>query len=206
MNYIKNILKAIAFLWLTTFDKSCFIYKSLKTMHISYRFVFYSALSLSLYFTLEYLVSFISFADYNFPYFITRLALAIMSFIKFLSILFTIGIFAYEFIYDVDIDKYLHEQKEKEDLIKKNKKQFWRLRNMNILLRTLIYLGGWSFMYLTAETLLVSSFSALFPNPTKEDYLVFVYEYDLTIKILTIGYFAIALVVDYYVRKQIKKG
>lgn len=94
--------------FVNTFDKSLFLYTSLKGLHILYRYSFYILLVLALYFTITKAEEFINIRSYEYiPIYIQNLLIVIGLLIKFFAVLFTMGIFAYESIYNINLDKYL---------------------------------------------------------------------------------------------------
>lgn len=187
-----------------TFDKSLFLYTSLKGLHILYRYSFYILLVLALYFTITKVEEVINIGSYEYiPIYIQNLLIVIGLLIKFFAVLFTMGIFAYESIYNIDLDKYLEELKSKNQFIKDNKLQKWRLRNMNIFFRALIYIGVWCFLYLIIEDILISAFFDVYGhNPSKKIYIKFLIDYDLIIKYFTGIYLITIMILDFFVRKN----
>jgi hypothetical protein len=198
-----SLTQKLALTWLTTFDKSLFLFTSLKGLNTIFRYAFYISLVLALCFVILKFEAIIDIRAYNIPIFIQNLLIVLGLGVKFLTIIFTIGIFSYESIYNLDINKYLVEQKQKEEFIKKNKLQKWRLKNMNILLRVIIYLGIWCFLYLLLEDILISSFFTVYGNtPSKEIFLQFLIDYDLAIKYFTVIYLVSIGILDYFVRRN----
>ena len=202
---MKNIGTTLGLWWLNSFDKSQFLYKSLKIIPVYFRYCFYILLTVALYFTITKLGTMIDIRSYtSIPVFIQSLLILIGFGIKILSILFTIGIVNYESLYgsNVDIDSHLQEQKQKKEFIKINKLEKWRLKNMHWVIRVLLYGTIWCFLYLVIEDILISAFFNVYPNPSKEIYIKFLYDYDFVIKCFTGIYFIFTLVLDYFVRKN----
>ena len=198
-----SLTQKLALAWLTTFDKSLFLFTILRGLNTIFRYAFYISLVLALCFVILKFESIINIRAYNIPIFIQNLLIVLGLGVKFLTVIFTIGIFSYESIYNLDVNKYLEEQKQKEEFIKKNKLQKFRLRNMNILLRVIIYLGIWCFLYLLFEDILISSFFAVHgETPSKEIYIQFLIDYDLTIKYFTAIYLVSIAILDYFVRRN----
>lgn len=202
-----NLTQKLALTWLTTFDKSLFLFTSLKGLNTIFRYTFYISLILALCFVILKFEAIINIRGYDIPIFIQNLLIVLGLGVKFLTILFTIGIFSYESLYssNFDVNKYMEEQKQKEEFISKNKLQKWRLKNMNILLRVVIYLGTWCFLYLLLEDILISSFFSVYGDtPSKEIYIQFLIDYDKTIKYFTAIYLVSITILDYLVRRKIK--
>ncbi len=203
---MKNIGITLGLWWISTFDKSQFLFKSLRTLPVYLRYLFYVSLITALYFTIVKLGTMIDIRSYtSIPVFIQSLLILIGLGIKILSILFTIGIVNYESLYssNFDVDSHLQEQKQKKEFIKINKLEKWRLRNLHGLLRILVYLGVWAFSYLIIEDILINAFFNVYGlNPSKEIYIKFLYEFDFTIKFFTAIYLIIVVILDYFVRKN----
>lgn len=203
---MRNLGITLGLWWISTFDKSQFLFKSLKILPIYIRYLFYILLVTTLYFTITKLETIIDVRSYtSIPIFIQSLLILIGFGIKALSIIFTMGIVNYESLYssNFDVDSHLEQQKEKKQYIKENKLQKWRLRNMHGLLRILVYLGVWSFSYLIIEDILINAFFNVYGlNPSKEIYIKFIYDYDFTIKFFTAIYLILVVILDYFVRKR----
>ncbi len=196
----------LGLLWLTTFDRSQFLYKSLKSVSFIYRYSFYILITVSLWFLIEKVGVMIDIRAYDsIPIFAQTLIIFCGLFIKYASIIFVMALANYEAIYNFDVDKYLEELKSKKQFIKDNKLQKWRLRNMHIFFRILAYIGLWCFLYLLLEDILISAFFDIYGhNPTKEIYIKFLIDYDLTIKYFTGIYLITIMILDFFIRKNRK--
>ncbi len=203
---MKNIGITLGLWWLSTFDKSQFLFKSLKILPLYIRYLFYILLVTTLYFTITKLGAIIDVRSYtSIPVFIQSLLILIGFGIKALSIIFTMGIVNYESLYsnNFNLDLYLQEQKQKKEFIKINKLEKHRLRNMNWFIRVLLYTTIWCFLYLLLEDILISAFFNVYGlNPPKEIYIKFIYDYDFTIKFFTAIYLILVVILDYFVRKN----
>ena len=117
---MKNLGTTLGLWWLSTFDKSQFLFKSLKILPIYIRYLFYISLVTTLYFTITKLGAVVDVRSYSIPVFIQSLLTLIGFGIKALSIIFTIGICNYESLYssNFDVDSHLQEQKQKKEFIK----------------------------------------------------------------------------------------
>lgn len=202
-----NIGITLGLWWLSTFDKSQFLFKSLKTIPVYFRYFFYVSLTVALYFAITELGTIINVRSYSIPIFIQSLLILTGFGVKLLTILFTIGIVNYESLYsnNFDVDKHLKQQKQKKQFIKENKLEKWRLKNMHWLIRVLLYTTIWCFLYLLLEDILVSLFFNVYgSNPSKEIYIKFLYDYDFVIKCFIGIYLILVLILDYFVRKNQK--
>lgn len=203
---MRNLGTTLGLWWLSTFDKSQFLFKSLKILPIYIRYLFYILLVTTLYFTITKLGAIIDIKSYSIPVFIQSLLILIGFGIKVLTILFTIGIVNYENLYssNFDVDKHLEQQKQKKQYIKENKLEKWRLKNMHWFIRILLYGTIWCFLYLLLEDILINAFFNIYPNPSKEIYIKFLYDYDFVIKCFIGIYLILVLILDYFVRKNQK--
>jgi hypothetical protein len=114
------------------------------------RYGFYLLLVFSFVFVIEKAGQIIDIRSYDsIPVFAQSLLLFCGLFVKWLSIVFVVGIASYEALYssNFDIEKYLQQYKSKQDFIKLNKLEKWRLRNMHFVFRTLIYIALYCFLY-----------------------------------------------------------
>ena len=198
---MKNLGTTLGLWWLSTFDKSQFLFKSLKTIPVYFRYCFYILLTVALYFTITKLGANIYIKSYSIPIFIQSLLTLIGFGIKALSIIFTIGICNYESLYsgNYDVDKHMEQQKQKKQFIKENKLEKWRLKNMHWLIRVLLYGTIWCFLYLLLEDILISAFFNVYgSNPSKEIYIKFLYDYDYVIKWFTSIYVILVSILDYF--------
>lgn len=202
---MRNLGTTLGLWWLSTFDKSQFLFKSLKILPIYIRYLFYISLVGAFYFTITKLEAVIDIRLYSsIPVFIQSLLILIGFGVKVLSILFSIGIFAYENLYsnNFDVDKYLEQQKQKKQYIKENKLEKHRLRNMHWFIRILLYATIWCFLYLLLEDILISAFFNVYgSNPSKEIYIKFLYDYDYVIKWFTSIYVILVSILDYFEKK-----
>lgn len=201
-----NFTQRLAITWLTTFDKSCFIYYMLRSVNTWVRYGFYLLLVLSVIFVIEKAGQIIDIRSYDsIPTFAQSLLLFCGLFVKWLSIVFVVGVAAYEALYssNFNVEKYLEEYKSKQDFIKLNKLEKWRLRNMHGFFRTLMYLGLYFLIYLFLEDILISSFMDYYNNqPNKEAYIRFLYDFNIFMISYSIIFIVLILILDYFVRKN----
>jgi polyferredoxin len=106
----------------------------------------------------------------------------------------------YESLFNINIEQKIKEQKEKKRFIKKNKLQWWRLRNMHILVRFLIYL---LVSYITIIYIKIIAFASFIENSTGIN--LFANNFELLMKYTTVSLILIVLITEFLVRKNIKK-
>lgn len=200
---MRNIGITLGLWWLSTFDKSQFLFKSLKTIPVYFRYFFYISLTVALYFTITKLGAIIDIKSYSIPVFIQSLLTLIGFGIKALSIIFTIGICNYESLYssNFDVDSHFQELKQKREFIKINKLEKWRLRNMYWFIRILLYATIWALLFHILQFLMINLFFQ-YENLTKEIYIAFLMDLITATIYLTVIYIISVSILDYFVRKN----
>ena len=131
----------IALIWLSIFDKHRLLFKTIKPLNKYFRWFLYVSTNIAFYFFINFMekisISFI--VSYSFDSTVESIIISMFGFFKILSIIFMFGFFFLEFIIDFDIETYQKEKEYKENYIRANKLQWWRLRNCNWFFRILIY-------------------------------------------------------------------
>jgi hypothetical protein len=110
--------------------------------------------------------------SYNFDSTVESIIISMFGFFKILSMIFMFGFFFLEFIIDFDVETYQKEKEDKENYIKANKLQWWRLRNCNWFFRILIYTIIFIFCFL----MLLNSF-LLSGNDRPLDFVAFLKQF-----------------------------
>ena len=131
----------IALIWLLIFDKHRLLFKSIKPLNKYFRWFMYIATNIAFYFFINFMekisISFI--VSYNFDSTVESIIISMFGFFKILSMIFMFGFFFLGFIINFDIETYQKQKEYKENYIRANKLQWWRLRNCNWFFRILIY-------------------------------------------------------------------
>ena len=131
----------IALIWLSIFDKHRLLFKTIKPLNKYFRWFLYVSTNIAFYFFINFMekisISFI--VSYNFDSTVESIIISMFGFFKILSMIFMFGFFFLEFIIDFDVEKYQKEKEYKENYIRANKLQWWRLRNCNWFFRIVIY-------------------------------------------------------------------
>ena len=160
----------IALIWLSIFDKHRLLFKTIKPLHKYFRFFLYLSTNIAFYFFINFMekisISFI--ISYSFDSTVESIIISMFGFFKILSMIFMFGFFFLEFIINFDIETYQKEKEDKENYIKANKLQWWRLRNCNWFFRILIYTIIFIFCFL----MLLNSF-LLSGNDRPLDFVAF---------------------------------
>ena len=146
----------IAIIWLSIFDKHRLLFKNIKPLNKWFRYFLYISTNIAFYFFINFMekisISFI--VSYNFDSTVESIIISMFGFFKTLGIIFMFGFFFLEFIIDFDVEKYQKEKEDKENYIKANKLQWWRLRNCNWFFRMLIY----TIIFIVCFLMLLNSF------------------------------------------------
>ena len=131
----------IALIWLLIFDKHRLLFKTIKPLNKYFRWFLYASINIAFYFFISFLtkISTNYIINYNFSPFVEETMISLLMFFKILGIFLMFGFFFLEFIINFDIETYQKEKEYKENYIRANKLQWWRLRNCNWFFRILIY-------------------------------------------------------------------
>ena len=131
----------IAIIWLSIFDKHRLLFKTIKPLHKYFRFFLYLSTNIAFYFFINFMekISINFIVSYSFDLTVESIIISMFGFFKILGIILMFGFFFLEFIINFDIETYQKEKEDKENYIRANKLQWWRLRNCNWFLRILIY-------------------------------------------------------------------
>ena len=140
----------IALIWLSIFDKHRLLFKIIKPLNKYFRWFLYISTNIAFYFFISFLtrISTNYIISYNFSPFVEETMISLLMFFKVLGIIFTLGFFSLEILMNFDLEKYEKEKEDKENYIKANKLQWWRLRNCNWLFRILFYAIIFLFLFL----------------------------------------------------------
>ena len=189
----------IAIIWLSIFDKHRLLFKTIKPLHKYFRFFLYLSTNIAFYFFINFMekisISFI--VSYSFDPTFESIIIFMFGFFKILSIIFMFGFFFLEFIINFDIETYQKEKEDKENYIKANKLQWWRLRNCNWFFRIVIYTIIFIFCFL----MLLNSF-LLSGNDRPLDFVAF----GTFLKQFLLVYVILFMIFDYkFVQRSRKK-
>lgn len=203
---MKNITIKFAIWYISTFDKSRFLYLSLKSLNVYLRYLFYFGVTFSLWQITGIVANHIYLENYAYlTPFITNILILIGVVFKFILIIMMFSIVSYEALFsnDIDVQKYIYESKLSLQKIKEDKLDWWRLKNRGIFTRVLIYLSIWALLF---HILQFFMFSILFQNENlnKDIYVAFLLDLTVATIYMTIIYFIFILILDYFVRKNRK--
>ena len=136
-----KILINIGLIWLSIFDKHRLLFKTIKPLNKYFRWFLYISTNIAFYFFINFMekISINFIVSYSFYPTVESIIISMFGFFKILSMIFMFGFFFLEFIINFDIETYQKEKEDKENYIKANKLQWWRLRNCNWFFRILIY-------------------------------------------------------------------
>ena len=136
-----KILINIGLIWLSIFDKHRLLFKTIKPLNKYFRWFLYISTNIAFYFFINFMekISINFIVSYSFYPTVESIIISMFGFFKILSMIFMFGFFFLEFIINFDIETYQKEKEYKENYIRANKLQWWRLRNCNWFFRILIY-------------------------------------------------------------------
>ncbi len=203
---MKNLTIKFAIYYLLIFDKSKFIYFSLSKLNTFLRWIFYFAITFTLWQIVELSTSFINLDKYSLSLLLTNLITVIGVGFKIMLILFMFGLTSYESLFSNnvnvdDVDDYIFEHNLKLQKIKEGKLQWWRLRNRGLFVRVLIYLTFWAFLFHALQFLMINLFFR-YENLTKEIYIAFLMNLITATIYLTVIYLILVSILDYFARRN----
>ncbi len=164
----------IALIWLSIFDKHRLLFKTIKPLNNYFRWFLYVSTNIAFYFFINFMekISIGFIISYSFYPTVESIIISMFGFFKILSMIFMFGFFFLEFIINFDIETYQKEKEDKENYIRANKLQWWRLRNCNWFFRIVIYTIIFIFCFL----MLLNSF-LLSGNDRPLDFVAFLKQF-----------------------------
>ena len=136
-----KILINIGLIWLSIFDKHRLLFKNIKPLNKWFRYFLYISTNVCFYFFINFMekISINFIVSYSFDSTVESMIISMFGFFKILAMIFMFGFLFLEFIIHFDVEKYQKEKEDKENYIRANKLQWWRLRNCNWFFRIVIY-------------------------------------------------------------------
>lgn len=200
---MKNLTIKFAIYYLLIFDKSKFLYFSLSKLNTFLRWIFYFAITFTLWQTVELATNFINLDKYSLSSLLTNIITVIGTIFKVMLIFFMFGLTSYESLFsnNVNVDDYISEHNLKLQKIKDGKLESWRLRNRSLFSRILIYLTFWALLFHILQFLMINLFFQ-YENLTKEIYIAFLMDLITATIYLTVIYIISVSILDYFVRKN----
>ena len=192
-----NFTQKIAVKWYQTFDTTGLIFGMLQELKIYIRFAFYAGLPLFIVFTLNYLGTLLPLDNYGLN--------GLYSFITYATAAGASIVVFYESIFKLDIKAIIAQKKEEKERIKREKLQFWRLRNMNIFVRILIYILIYFFIVNFLQITAIAAFFNTYANPTPQDIQMLEKSFNELLKWVSISYIFSFLTLAFFVQK-IRRG
>ncbi|WP_418178811.1 hypothetical protein ACNSOO_07205 [Aliarcobacter lanthieri] len=193
-----KILINIGLIWLQIFDKHRLLFKTIKPLNKYFRWFLYVSTNIAFYFFISFLtkISTNYIINYNFSPFVEETMISLLMFFKILGIVLMFGLFFIEFLINFDIEKYQKQKEDKENYIRANKLQWWRLRNCNWFFRILIYTIIFIFCFL----MLLNSF-LLSGNDRPLDFVAF----GTFLKQFLLAYVIVFILFDYKLVQKARK-
>lgn len=196
-----NPIQKIALWWYRVIDSTGYIYTLVKSIHVSLRILFYSAFVVSIFFTLKISGAIIQLENYSIPVLLVPLLKVFGIVILYGSVILSALIVSYESILNIDVKKEQQTIKDKKQHIKQNHLQWYRLRNMNLFFRILVYL----LIYLISTYILnVISIAAYYDIQSSMPFETFFEEFKTIFIYYIVSYVVLIVTLEYLARKKIK--
>lgn len=185
-----SIPQKIAMKWLTIIDSNQAFFLLLKPLHVSLRAIFYTLLIAGTFVILNVALSFVE---------LTRELSLLIALIPTSGVSFIIF---YEAIFSLNIQEILKARKEKEQFIKTNKLQKWRLRNMSFWVRIILYLAVYIILQQFLQIASMVAFLESVPAPTQTQIAEFINEFQTLLKYATVAYVLILGSLEYFINQR----
>ncbi len=198
-----NPIQKIAILWLKNIDSNLLLFNTLKYLNQAFRVFFYVGLAAFTIFAMKFVMVFVDFSTAPMAGLWTFLSQVVFYGVMIgMSLIFTL-----ESVMKIDVPQILQEQKNKKEQIKVQKLQFWRLKNMNIFVRILVYISFYLLCVFIIQTASMGAFIEIFGaakigEETEKQIVVFIQAYESFMKWFTFIYLISALALDYFVNKK----
>lgn len=199
-----TLTQKIAITWLKNIDSNLLLFNTLKSINQGLRVFFYVGLVTFTSLAMMFIMSFVDFSTFQFSNLLTLLVQIICyGVIIGISLVFTI-----ESVIKLDVAQIFQEQKDKKEYIKAQKLQFWRLRNMNLFVRILVYISFYLFCVFIIQIASMGAFIEIFAATSAADaekqIALFIQSYESFLQWFTFIYLTAALMLDYFVNKKIR--
>ena len=185
-----SLFQKIAIKYNRVVDSNSLLYNTFKDIPRVLRLLIYLLMSSLTFITLKFMASFITW-DMSILIYTITIGVSLILF--------------YESIYHINLKARLALLKEQESYIKKNKLQKWRLRNMNVFLRILIYIIGYIVILNIYNFIsLLSFYQVAFSTSTLTDTDVqeFIYAHKELLRYITIFYILVLGIIEYFIPKR----
>ena len=186
-----TIPQTIAIKWLTIIDSNQAFFLLLKPLHVSLRAIFYTLLIAGTFVILNVALSFVE---------LTRELSLLIALIPTIGVSFIIF---YETIFSLNVQEILKARKEKEQFIKTNKLQKWRLRNMSFWVRIILYLAVYIILQQFLQITSMVAFFETVSQPTQAQINEFINQFQTILKYATVTYILIMLgTLEYFINQR----
>ncbi len=185
-----TIPQKIAIKWLTLIDSNQAFFLLLKPLHVSLRAIFYTLLIAGTFVILNVALSFME---------LTRDLSLLIALIPTVGVSFIIF---YETIFSINVQEILKARKEKEQFIKAQKLQKWRLRNMSFWVRIILYLILYIILQQFLQIASMVAFLESVTAPTQTQISEFINEFQTLLKYVTVTYVLILGSLEYFINQR----
>lgn len=187
-----NIFQKLGLFFYETIDRG-FLFVALKSVNRFYRYGFYLFFLSAAYVFNSQIINLVEIQFFK-P-FLFWVNMSILFFLSFMI--------CYETLFKIDVEEITEQRKEKRRLIKLEKLQWWRLRNMNMFYRYVFYIT----VYIVIQQILI--FNALYfmqsVSFSKSEYTTLLSDFNHTMHYFTFSYILVVIALDYFVEKERKK-
>jgi hypothetical protein len=200
-----TIAQKVAIYWLKTIDPTLFLFNRLKSISQYVRLIAYTGLILYLYFFLKFTNSLIGGYFNGAP--MPEVWYAVGNIIYYGVLIGAVLLYTLESAYNLDVAQIFAEIKARKQLVKQNKLQFWRLRNMHFFLRILLYFAFFMFCLFVIQMSAFAMFADVFASAkntpeTHQQIALFMREYESFTRWFTFIYIIGVLILDYFIHKK----
>ena len=185
-----TIPQIIAIKWLTLIDSNQAFFLLLKPLHVSLRAIFYTLLIAGTFVILNVALSFIELAR-DLSLLIALIPTVGVSFIIF-----------YETIFSINVQEILKARKEKEQFIKAQKLQKWRLRNMSFWVRIILYITLYIILQQFLQIASMVAFFETVSQPTQAQINEFINQFQTILKYATVTYILMLGTLEYFINQR----
>lgn len=198
-----TLIQKIAITWLKNIDSNLLLFNTIKSLNQGFRVFFYIGLVAFTSLAMFFAMSLIDFSTSQFSNLLTLLTqIVCCGVIIGISLIFTL-----ESVIKLNIAQIFQEQKDKKEYIRAQKLQFWRLRNMNLFVRILVYLSFYLFCMFIIQIASMGAFIEIFAATSganaEKQIALFIQSYESFLQWFTFIYLISGLTLDYFVNKKI---
>lgn len=188
--------------WMRNIDRNRYVFNFLKSIPLLARILFYAGLTV---FNLSIFILMSTFINIDGSPFEDIFKFIIYSLAAVVMVISAASSFYESIINSTNPEKIIAEQDAVQANIKAEKLEYWRLRNMNLFWRSVVFVGIYAVILLISQIAVANSFTEIYPNPTDLQKAAVQAAHADFLKYLTFAYFIAVLAIDYKTEKIIQK-